>query len=257
VQHCTPEQLALAALAEPLPAEDAAHLAGCERCRAEVASLARGVELLAVPEFAAPGPGTPPPPTVWSAIAAATGVAATPRAEAVAASAASAGAPAEPAPPAPAPEPAPAAVIPLRPRRSRVLLLTAAAAVAGAVVGAGAVALLDRDDEGVAVAEAELAPIEDADASGTAAVVERDGQRVLQLDLRAPDLDDGYYEVWLLDRDVQGMVPVGVVHTGRNDVELPDSLDLGEFPLVDVSVEPLDGDPTHSGVSVVRGELDT
>ena len=33
-------------------------------------------------------------------------------------------------------------------------------------------------------------------------------------------------------------------------------LDLTEFPLLDISVEPLDGDPTHSGVSVARGDLD-
>ena len=38
-------------------------------------------------------------------------------------------------------------------------------------------------------------------------------------------------------------------------VELPADLDLAEFPLVDVSVEPLDGNPTHSGDSVARGEL--
>ena len=49
VQHCTPEQLALAALREPLPDADAAHLAACERCRAEVASLQRAVDALAVP----------------------------------------------------------------------------------------------------------------------------------------------------------------------------------------------------------------
>jgi hypothetical protein len=148
-------------------------------------------------------------------------------------------------------------VVPLRPRRSRLALLTAAAAIAGAVVGAGVVALIERDEGGATIAAVELDPIEDADASGTASLIERDGDRVLQVDLDAPDLEDGYYELWLLDRDVQGMVPVGVVHSGRNDVVLPSGLDLGEFPLVDVSVEPLDGNPAHSGVSVVRGELDT
>ena len=55
MQHCTPEQLALAALREPLPDADTAHLAACERCRAEVASLQRAVDALAVPQLAAPG----------------------------------------------------------------------------------------------------------------------------------------------------------------------------------------------------------
>src|SRR4029450_8434019 len=78
VQHCTPEQLALAALREPLPPADAAHLADCESCRAEVASLQRARDVLAGPQLAAPGAAVPPPPPVWAAIAAATGVSAVP-----------------------------------------------------------------------------------------------------------------------------------------------------------------------------------
>jgi hypothetical protein len=55
---------------------------------------------------------------------------------------------------------------------------------------------------------------------------------------------------------VEGMFPLGAVEPGTQTVELPDGLDLAEYPLLDVSVEPLDGDPTHSGVSVARGDLD-
>jgi hypothetical protein len=248
VQHCTPEQLALAALREPLPADDAAHLAGCERCRAEVASLQRAVDAVAVPQLAAPGPSVPPPPRVWEAIAAATGVSATPS---------SAPAPEEP-PAAPEEPPAQVAeVLPFRSRR-RPVFLVAAAVVAGAAVGAGAVAVLSDRDDGEAVTAVALDPLADNDASGQAEVVVRDdGTRVVELDLDAPALDDGYYELWLIDREVVGMVPLGVVTPGSQTFELPADLDLGQFPLVDVSVEPLDGDPTHSGVSVARGELDT
>jgi hypothetical protein len=32
-------------------------------------------------------------------------------------------------------------------------------------------------------------------------------------------------------------------------------VDVGEYPVVDVSIEPTDGDPAHSGNSVVRGTL--
>jgi hypothetical protein len=245
VQHCTPEQTALAALREPLPADDAAHLDSCERCRAEVASLQRAVDALAVPELAAPGASVPPPPRVWDAIAAATGVSATAAAPEVAA-----------APPA-APEVAEATVLPFRSRR-RPWLLVAAAAVAGAVIGAGAVAVLDnRDDDGDPVVAVALDPLADNDASGRAEVIVRDdGSRVVQVDLDAPALDDGYYEVWLIDSQVVGMVPLGVVLPGTQEFELPADLDLEQFPIVDVSVEPLDGVPTHSGVSVARGELD-
>jgi anti-sigma-K factor RskA len=77
------------------------------------------------------------------------------------------------------------------------------------------------------------------------------------VDLDAPALDGEYYEVWLIDPDVVGMVPLGVVRPGSQTVELPADLDIGDFPIVDVSVEPLDGDPTHSGVSVARGVLES
>jgi anti-sigma factor RsiW len=274
VQHCTPEQLALAALREPLPAADTAHLAVCEQCRAEVASLQRAVDALATPELAAPGAPVAPPPRVWESIAAATGVTSTPRPELVAA----AGSP--PAPPVadtpsfssvaspvdepPAEERSSGTVLPFRARR-RPLLLVAAAAVAGAAIGAGAVAVLrdstpepEREPIAAPVVAVDLDPLADNDASGHATVIERpDGTRVLQVELRAGDLDDRYYEVWLIDEAVEDMVPVGVARAGTVSFELPSGLDLGRFPVVDVSVEPLDGDPTHSGVSVVRGVLDT
>jgi anti-sigma-K factor RskA len=89
-------------------------------------------------------------------------------------------------------------------------------------------------------------------------VREGDGAgRVLEVDLDAPELDDAYYEVWLLQSDAQRMVQVGVVQRGATVLPLPEGIDLGDYPLVDVSVEPLDGVPTHSGVSVARGELET
>ena len=248
MQHCTPEQLALAALREPLPAEDTAHLAACDRCRAEVRSLQRSVDAVAVPQFAATGSPVAPPPRVWEAIAAVTGVSATPRSAA-----------AEVAPPVEE-TPAPvrtADVLPFRSRR-RPVLLVAAALVAGAVVGAGAVAVLQNRDDGEQVTAVALDPLADNDASGRAEVVIRDdGSRVVEVELDAPRLDDEYYELWLIDRDVVGMVPLGIVSPGTQTVELPADLDLGKYPLVDVSVEPLDGDPAHSGHSVARGELDT
>jgi hypothetical protein len=89
-------------------------------------------------------------------------------------------------------------------------------------------------------------------------VVERaDGTRVLEVDLTAATPSEGYYEAWLLDESVSGLIPLGVVRAGTEEFELPAGLDLGEYPVVDVSVEPLDGDPAHSGVSVARGLLDT
>jgi Anti-sigma-K factor rskA len=242
VQHCTPEHLALAALREPLPADDAAHLAACAQCRAEVRSLQRSVVAVAVPEFAASVPPVAPPPRVWEAIAAATGV--------------PAGSPPDAGEP-PGAEPArDADVLPFRSLRRPLLLVAAAALVTGAVVGAGAVTVLQNRDDGKEVTAVALDPLDGNKASGRAEiVVKNDGSRVVEVQLDAPPLENEYYEIWVIDRQVVGMVPLGVVRPGTQTLELPAGLDLGEFPLVDVSVEPLDGNPAHSGDSVVRGEL--
>ncbi len=256
MRHCTPEQLSLAALREPLPDADAAHLDACARCREELASLRRGVDALAVPELAAPGAAVPPPPRVWAAIAAATGVTAAPRPGVLAAAPAVPPPGVVPARAAPGPEPAP--VVPLRTRRSRLLLAAAASLVVGVGIGAGAVALgTGDDDEGPAVAAAALDPLEDSGASGEARVVgHADGTLVLEVDLTAADPEDGFYEVWLLDEAVADLVSLGIVRGGSEvALTLPSDVDLDQYPIVDVSVEPLDGDPGHSGVSVARGTL--
>ena len=247
MQHCTPEQLALAALREPLPTEDAVHLESCAACAAEVASLRRSVDAVAVPQLAAPGPSVPPPPHIWEAIVAATGVSATPRPDAAAA--------------APLVDAAPSAeeaqVLPFRSRR-RPVLLVAASVVIGAVVGAGAVVVLNDSDGVEAVETIALDPLDDNDATGQAEVLVRDdGSRALEVQLTAPALDDGFYEVWLIEPSIVDMVSLGIARSGTQTFELPADLDLGEFPIVDVSVEPLDGDPLHSGVSVARGQLES
>ncbi|MCO7222400.1 ABC transporter substrate-binding protein, partial [Klenkia sp. PcliD-1-E] len=78
--HCSPEDLALAALGEQLPARDAQHLASCPTCADEVTSLRRAVDALDTADLPADdGPAIPVPDRVWAAIAAQTGVTATPR----------------------------------------------------------------------------------------------------------------------------------------------------------------------------------
>jgi hypothetical protein len=251
VLHCTPEQLALAALREPLPPADAEHLSGCDRCRQEVASLRRGVDALAVPQLAAPSSSVAPPPAVWAAIAARTGVTTQPRPEAPGRFPTEIPTADDDVPAAP-----PAEVVRLRPRRSR-LLVAAAALLVGAGIGAGAVAWSGAGvgDDGSSVAGATLDPLAGSDASGTATVLDRNGARVLRVSLRAPAPGSGYYEVWLAEPDLQHMVAVGVVHGGTAELELPDALDVASYSFVDVSLEPLDGDPAHSTDSVARGRL--
>lgn len=52
------------------------------------------------------------------------------------------------------------------------------------------------------------------------------------------------------------MVSLGNLLGSKTTFTLPAGLDVAAYPLVDVSVEPYDGNPLHSGDSVVRGQLD-
>jgi anti-sigma-K factor RskA len=124
-----------------------------------------------------------------------------------------------------------------------------------AVIAAGAVVLSGDDDtaEPVVVASATLDPLSGA-GSGTAELLDTDGH--LQLRVETADLDagDGFLEVWVIDTAVERLVSLG---PARADglYDLPPGLDPQAFPIVDVSVEPIDGDPTHSGDSLLRGQL--
>ena len=54
--------------------------------------------------------------------------------------------------------------------------------------------------------------------------------------------------------EVQRLVSLGPVRADGT-YDLPAGLDPAAFPIVDVSGERIDGDPTHSGDSVLRGQL--
>jgi hypothetical protein len=84
--------------------------------------------------------------------------------------------------------------------------------------------------------------------------VRLDGNR-LELAVRGlPDPGGGAYQVWLYD-SVAEAVPVARSETDRidADVELPAS--ARDHRYVDVSLEPADGNPNHSGASVLRAPL--
>lgn len=133
--------------------------------------------------------------------------------------------------------------------------LVAAAAV-GALVAWAGITLVDRDQSSELLASAELVPLVEAGTEGSAEVVEVSGQQRLRVQLDgAPDAGDGYLEVWLLRPDVSGMVTLGVLEGSEGEFLLPDGIDLGEYAVVDISREHMDGDPGHGGDSLVRGEV--
>ena len=84
-----------------------------------------------------------------------------------------------------------------------------------------------------------------------------DGERVLVLDVSGLSQGDGVYEVWLLDSDAKRLVSLGLLDGSTGRFVLPPEVDVSDFPVVDVSIEPVDGDPAHSGDSVVRGILNS
>ena len=152
-----------------------------------------------------------------------------------------------------------APVVPLDSRRPRAGRWIAAAAAVGLVVGGGATWWIANQPDAVTViATAALEPLPGWDASGSA-VVETlsDGSRVLVVDLeQSESSEDGFREVWLLKPDVSGLVSLGTLAGSSGRFDLPAGLDLDQFSVVDVSEELFDGDPAHSGDSIVRGPLE-
>jgi hypothetical protein len=289
VLHCDEETLSLLALGESAPSEVADHLAECDRCRSEVTALqqvvitarsdrdhpttadhrpARNRSFLDdldpdldhldqehLDRLLAEIPRIPPPAHVWQQIAAATGVhpdPATPPGPATPARTA-------PVPRVPAiPRPRPRSFL----RDGRLLTLAAACLVVGLLGGVVGTRWLSDNDagnrSGSVVAATPLAGLPAAPtASGQADVTESEQGRVLDLDVRELAPADGFYEVWLIDPTVTKMVPIGVLTGTAGKFTLPTGVNLADYPVVDVSVEPLDGNPTHSGKSVLRGTLGT
>lgn len=145
-------------------------------------------------------------------------------------------------------------VRPARWWRSPALLAAAAVVVVAGIIGAMLLAVGGAGGPEV-VATVELLPLGDVTgASGS--LVEVDGRRELDIEADVAALPDpgGFYEVWLIDEDVEGMISLGPLRADGT-YEVPSDVDYRDYPIVDVSVEPDDGDPTHSGSSILRGTL--
>ncbi len=271
--HPSPHQLAQLALGEH-DQQVAEHAAACTRCTAELNRLREVQAALAVPDDE-PLPAAPAPEHLWEGVARELGLgqSAEERDDAAATPADSPGAPDDPSPltAAPAPDdasaPTPPTPLSAAPsRRNRVLAVASAAAAALVVaVAAGALILLpDTDEPEPAVAaEATLEPLADQPVPARASLVHRDDadaepdaadELLLRLDIDELPEHDGYYELWLLDDEDE---PTALLSLGplSEETALPADLDLDAYPVVDVSREAYDGDPNHSGDSVLRGRL--
>ena len=160
-------------------------------------------------------------------------------------------------------------VVPLEPRRRRVrpMVLSGAAAVALVIAGVAAY-VATRDDPAAVVASATLAYDPDAfdplgaQAAAGAELLIRNGRHQVQLvdaELPAPEAGADL-EAWLIRPDDQGnvadLVSLGLVDPADpGSLAVPPGYDPSLYTVVDISVEPRDGDPAHSGRSILRGIL--
>jgi anti-sigma-K factor RskA len=229
MRHTDPDVLALLALGEEAgDNEDREHLATCRQCAAQLANYGRAARVGRAAVDA--GDLLEPAPRVWDRISEELGITEEPSAK----------------------------VTELAPRRRRWIPVVAVAASVAVVASLG-VALWQfmQPTPPTVVATATLEAFPDwPDATGRAVVEEQaDGTRVVRLDFDAPVLDDTYTEVWLISSDATRLVSLGTAAGETATFAIPDGLDLSTYDLVDVSAEPYDGDPNHSGNSIVRGQL--
>lgn len=261
MQHLDPESLSLLALGEELGDDAADHLRSCAGCASEYMGLRRAVVA------AKPGPDAAalesPGPQVWAGIHSALGLSTAVAADPLGSPAASG---TRPAPPPPSGSVTPLPTREDRAGRKRVpgggsgwlrrpgVWLAAAAATA--LLAGGVFWSVQQSQPAVTpLARAELAPVDQHSATGSARVVEaKDGQRTLEVRVDKVEAR-GYQEVWLIAPDLTRLVSLGVMTSESGTFAVPAGLDLGEFPIVDVSDEPVDGNPAHSSVSIVRGTL--
>jgi anti-sigma-K factor RskA len=228
--HVDPDILALLALGEQVSdRETREHLAGCADCSTELAQFDRAVDAgrstINLGELAEPAS------RVWTRIADELGL----EKEA---------------------EPAPVVHLEFRRRRWGALVAVAASI---ALVASGGAALwqLGQPTPPTILATATLDAFPDwPDASGEAIVeLGRDGNRVVRVTLDAPNVGDEFTEVWLISSDATRLISLGTVSGTSGTFSIPSGVDLSVYDLVDVSAEPYDGKPTHSGDSIVRGQL--
>ncbi len=151
------------------------------------------------------------------------------------------------------------------------ILRMAAAVVVIAALGAGALSVVrsQRSEDSVVLAAAALTYDEvsfdplGARAVADVALVERGGTFSVTFedaDLPTDLGEDADLELWLIEPDADGqvkdLVSLGVLRQDElGSYSVPTDIDPALFNVVDISIEPRDGDAGHSSRSILRGAL--
>ncbi len=285
MQHLHDDALTLLAMGEEATHEERAHLDACPRCRADLGSFRRVVSAARQAGTAnsddattdsttsndtssagAAGRGggvftlQAPNSSVWENIHRELNLDENLKPDPLAASGASALSTPPLASASPSASASPVASLSdARRRRGRTgpWLAAAAAAVVVAAAGTwGALGTLDSQPDPQVIASVELSPLASYSDTGSAVVDQLpDGNRELVV-TSSSDAAQGYREVWLLAPDGTSLVSLGTMEGTEGHFTLPQDLDLSRYPVVDISDEPYDGDPGHSGDSILRGQLE-
>lgn len=164
-----------------------------------------------------------------------------------------------------------ATVVDLSERRARRSLAVYGGALVAAALIAVAFVGLRNNNTAEVVATAELAydaanfdPL-GADAMATVSLTKSNGDFEIEIDesmLPAADDEDADLELWLIEPtaegEVAGLVSLGVVDRDNpGSYPVPANYDPSVFYVVDISIEPHDGNAEHSGRSILRGALAT
>ena len=153
-------------------------------------------------------------------------------------------------------------------RSSRRGWLLAAAAVLAVLIATAVVVAAGRGNPEAVVATAVLThdaatfDPRGAGSTATAHLLERDGRYEIELsDTAFPTVADDDLELWLIEPDAEGkpvdVAAVSLINAAKPGVyAVPAGLDPSSHYVVDISIEPRDGDTAHSGQSILRGPLE-
>ena len=142
------------------------------------------------------------------------------------------------------------------PRRWMLLLAAAVGLIMG--VGVTAAVNLARPDDVEIVSSTTLTALPGETGGGQADLVRDQGATALRISVEGSAPSSEYREVWLINNDGKRMYSLGVLpSTGSGTYPVPAMLgsSLDGFTIVDVSLEPYDGNAAHSLKSQVRGTL--